>query len=274
MTRSLLVPLTLLSTACAREPVIVVCLNANCVPPADVARDDTMEALRESLALQWHGRAAFDGMEIDTVWDASTPRCAFSYLFDTLSTAVDAHDAAAEIAAYLRRAGDLNRFYLKIQAKFRVAPDGRDPTQAELEAHCDCDLELAAIVEAAAVEVGRPSTVIFGEEPRFLAALVQRPGWPIEPPDDAHRRELMFKIRETPIGQARATAIAIEADALTGRDYASVAELADRGIIVQLWARHLTVPVMDAIDAIHPTIFDTNDVLSARLWVGPAAEGD
>lgn len=252
--------------ACHREQAVLICMNANCVAPIDVARDNTMEALRESLLLEWHGRPAFDGIEIDTVWDAGASRCVFAYLYDTAEGAFDARDAAHAIADHVRRAPADRPFYFKVQGKFRVAPSGRDPTLAEMEAHCDCDLELAEIVEAAAREVGRPITVLLGEEPAQVAVLVERPRWRSE------GRLLVFKIDEAPRGDTRIGAIAIEATGLRGRDFASARELEDRGIAVQLWSRYLSVEAMHVIEAIRPTMFVTNDVLSARLYLGPTDE--
>jgi hypothetical protein len=256
------------ASACQRDGAVILCMNSNCVTPIDVSLDNTMPALRESLQLEWHGRPAFDGIEIDTVWDAVTSRCLFTYLFDTTSNAVEAHEAVAAIAEHVRTAPTDTPFYFKIQGKFRVAPDGRDPTPEELAAHTDCDLSLADVVETAAHDVNRPMTTMFGEEPAQLAVLVQRPGWSIE----GRERRLVFKIDETPVGDAHASMIAIDATGVRGTDYATAAELESRGIAVQLWSRHLTPEVMHAIEAIQPTIFDTNDVLTARLWLGPTED--
>jgi hypothetical protein len=265
-----------LAGSCRREPATLICNNANCVPPVDVRRDDTMEALRESLDLEWHGRPAFDGVEIDTVWDVEASRCLFTYLYDTATGAFDATAAAAEIADHLRETAEVSanrRFYFKIQSKVRVAPAGRDPTQPEAEAHMDCALEVAGIVEAAASEVGRPLTVLFGEDPVQLSILTSRPGW--QPPSGlapGSTRQLVYKLEEAPVGGLRPDAVSIEAGVIDPEQYATVREIQDRGIEVQLWSRHLSVEIMAAIDAIEPSIFVTNDILSARLWLGPTPE--
>ncbi len=267
--------MVLLLAACRREPAAIICNNANCVPPIDVSRDSTMEALRQSLALEWHGRPAFDGIEIDTVWDASESRCVFSYLFDTAAGAFAAEDAALEIAQHLRATAEgsgKRRFYFKMQSKVRVAPDGRDPTLAEMEAHMDCAIDLAEIVETAARETGRPLTVLFGEDPAQLAVLVGRPDWSAANLGASLDRQLVFKLAETPVGGAGVDVVSVEAAVLRASDYAALREMEDRRIDVQLWSRFLSVEVMDALDVVEPTLFTTNDVLSARLYLGPTPE--
>ena len=261
----------LVVTACQRDPAVVMCMNANCVTPIDVDRDNTMSALAESLQLQWQGRPAFDGIEIDTVWDADGSRCLFTYLFDTAGEAADAREAANAIAAHVRAAPADTRFYFKVQGKFRVAPSGRDPTRAELEAHTDCDLELVELVEAAAREVGRPMTTLLGEEPAQIAVMIERPRF--APADAWSTRKLCFKVHEVPPNGARADVIAIEATGIHSNDFGTASELEGRGIAVELWSRYLTPAAIDAIEAIGPTIVDTNDVLAARLLLGPTPEG-
>ena len=44
--------------ACDRPDVLVICHNANCVEPTNPALDDTIPALRESLALTMNGLPA------------------------------------------------------------------------------------------------------------------------------------------------------------------------------------------------------------------------
>lgn len=272
-TRSILL-IGLLAAACGREPAAIICNNANCVPPIDVNRDNTMEALRQSLALEWHNRPAFDGMEIDTVWDSAGDRCVFTYDYDTAEGAFDAHQAADEIAAHLRATAagaGRRRFYFKMQNKVPVAPDGDAPTVAELAAHMDCAIDLAEIVESAASEVGRPLTVIFGEDPAQLAALVRRPRW-IAAADTGLDRRLLLTLDEAPVGGTGVDVVSIEATNLRAEEYAAIREIQDRGLDVQLWSRYLSVEIMDALDTIEPTLYDTNDVLSARLYLGPTPE--
>ncbi len=62
--------LLVLLVACDRPPSLVICHNANCAEPADPERDDTIDALRESLTLERDGLPVFDGVELDTFFRA------------------------------------------------------------------------------------------------------------------------------------------------------------------------------------------------------------
>ena len=81
MSRALL-PLAILLAGllgCDRARPILICHNANCVEPADPEADDTIESLRASLALEWAGKPAMDGIEIDLIWDRIGDRCLFAH---------------------------------------------------------------------------------------------------------------------------------------------------------------------------------------------------
>jgi hypothetical protein len=265
------------ASACRREPAVILCNNSNCVPPVDVDRDDTMEALRESLVLEWQGRPAFDGMEIDTVWDARDGRCVFAYLYDRADGAFDAREAAQEIADHVRATAASSartRFYFKVQTKVEVAPDGHVATADEMAAHADCAIDLAEIVEAAAEESGRRLAVLFGEDPAQNDALAHRPRWIAEKQRGLLDRRLVFRLREDPLGDAEIDVVSFPATELRDPEYASLREIQERGLDVQLWSRFLSVETMAAIDLIEPSMYDTNDVLSARLYLGPTPEED
>ncbi|HEU5055381.1 MAG TPA: hypothetical protein VFU21_02595, partial [Kofleriaceae bacterium] len=217
----------------------------------------------------------FDGMEIDTVWDGRDSRCLFAYLYDTADGAFDARDAAREIAEHVRAtaaSSERTRFYFKIQTKVEVAPDGHVASDAEMRAHAECALDLAEIVEAAAEESGRRLAVLFGEDPAQNEALSRRPRWIAEKERGLLDRRMVFRLREDPIGDAMVDVVSFPATELRDPEYASLREIQQRGIDVQLWSRVLSVETMAAIDLIEPSMFDTNDVLSARLYLGPTPE--
>jgi hypothetical protein len=60
--------LAICHSACVGPRQIVICHNANCGEPTDPARDDTLPAFRESLALEDNGRPVIDGIELDSFW--------------------------------------------------------------------------------------------------------------------------------------------------------------------------------------------------------------
>src|SRR5688572_5907147 len=63
-----------LAGACVveRHQALVVCHNSNCAGPPDPTRDDSLEAMYDSLALRDEGRPTIDGIEVDTLWDGAT----------------------------------------------------------------------------------------------------------------------------------------------------------------------------------------------------------
>src|SRR6185503_249721 len=97
---SLLVALVTVLGACDRPSVLVICHNANCVEPTDPANDDTIPALRESLALTIDGLPAIDGTEIDSFWRGSDGMCLFAHdLDEQRTTLID--EAAAELVTHI-----------------------------------------------------------------------------------------------------------------------------------------------------------------------------
>lgn len=74
--------LVLAVAACDRPPSLVICHNANCAEPADPERDDTLDALRESLALERDGLPVFDGVELDTFWRGADDSCLYAHDLD------------------------------------------------------------------------------------------------------------------------------------------------------------------------------------------------
>lgn len=168
---------------CARAPAssLLLCHNANCASPGTVERDDDLGALDASLALRLDGRPPFDGVELDTVWDAGAGRCLFAHGAGTpaplLSEATDR--IATLLAGEAPASWNGARFYLKIELKPDVAADGRAHSQAEAEAHADCVLDRLAEVERAAATRGRAVTALLdASDPTLLVTLTQRPRWP------------------------------------------------------------------------------------------------
>src|SRR5687767_14732055 len=110
---------------CGRPSARVMCHNANCAGPPDPSRDDTLDALAQSLALEHGGRPLLDGMEIDVFWhgdgNGGAGRCVFAHDIDTASDAEDAMRAAEVIASYLGtrapRSFDGGPFIIRMELK-------------------------------------------------------------------------------------------------------------------------------------------------------------
>src|SRR6478672_10007336 len=93
---------------CDRPDVLVICHNSNCVEPTDPANDDSLFALRQSLALEVDGLPAIDGTEIDSFWRGSDGTCLFAHdLLGVRDTTIS--QAADELAAHITAGGALTR---------------------------------------------------------------------------------------------------------------------------------------------------------------------
>src|SRR5712671_5400467 len=98
--------LVLAAAACNRPTTTVICHNGNCAEPADPARDDTIGAFQESLALELDGKPVIDGIEIDSFWRGSDDTCIFAHDLDN-SENVPAIEPANELATYFARTGPI-----------------------------------------------------------------------------------------------------------------------------------------------------------------------
>src|SRR5262245_46284657 len=152
----------LLAAGCSRPDPLIICHNANCTGKLVVHRDDTLQALRDSLAVDVDGRPAWDGIEIDTVWHGAQQRCTFAH--QVRDKAPDAGEAAALIADHLLTAEtpSWNRslFVLKIELKPVVGFDREQHDGSQERQHAECVLDLVDTVEAAATAAGVDLEVI------------------------------------------------------------------------------------------------------------------
>ena len=88
--------------ACDRPKALLICHNGNCNEPTDPARDDTLEALNESLALEFAGKPMIDGIELDSFWRGEDETCLYAHDLDAEQlTAATA--PAIELAAHFAR---------------------------------------------------------------------------------------------------------------------------------------------------------------------------
>ena len=134
------------------ESPAVVCHNANCVDPPDPERDDSPEALRESLALTDDaGQPMLDGMELDLFWRAADEQCVFAHDLDQESPAL-AVDAAAIVGDWLKtprtkatRTGGPYWVFLELKAQV-----GKTKTEvhtpAQRAAHAQCALDVLGVL--------------------------------------------------------------------------------------------------------------------------------
>lgn len=162
----------------ASKPLLI-CHNANCAEGATAEADDTLDALRASLALRMPGgEVAFDGLELDSVWDRRLGRCTFAHAPDPgapdlaeATQLVAAHVAASApgLAAHASLASAA--FYLKIELKTDVG-GGASHTPDEVAAHVACVTTAARAVVTAGLASHNVVVPIFdSKDPRLLAAI-------------------------------------------------------------------------------------------------------
>ena len=156
----------------------VVCHNANCAEPTDPARDDTLAALDESLALTYRGRPVLDGIELDSIWRGADDVCLFAHDLETITADVAATAPADVIATYFARPGpigwrDDGPFEVLLELKSYVAetPSLVRHSPAQRAAHAACAWDVYAIIAAAAVGNTRDVRVTFSAfAPELLRA--------------------------------------------------------------------------------------------------------
>src|SRR5690349_16977556 len=105
----------------------VMCHNSNCSEPQSPSHDDTLSAMRASLALRTpDGLPTIDGIELDLL--RNDGECLFAHDADHVANHVDIREGAAEVIDYLTthdRVGHHgDRFNVKVELKPQV--DGRD----------------------------------------------------------------------------------------------------------------------------------------------------
>ena len=163
---------------CDRPEVLVICHNGNCVEPTKPENDDTIPALRESLALQINGLPAIDGTEIDSFWRASDSTCLFAHDLDgERTTLID--EAAAELAAHITSGNQLThapgspfRILFELKAHVGVAKTERHtPEQRVL--HAQCAWRVYDTIATAAASSGQNVEFVFSSfEPKLLADVI------------------------------------------------------------------------------------------------------
>jgi hypothetical protein len=176
--RSSLLAVLAALAACDRPEVLVICHNGNCVEPTDPANDDTIPALRESLALTIAGMPAIDGTEIDSFWRGSDGTCLFAHdLEGARTTLID--EAAAELAAHIMAGGPLTatpgepfRIFFELKPHVGVAESElHTPEQRTL--HAQCAWSVYTTIANAAVANTQPVEFVFASfEPKLLEAVI------------------------------------------------------------------------------------------------------
>jgi hypothetical protein len=165
--------------ACDRPQFLLICHNSNCVEPTNPANDDSVPAMRESLALTIDGKPAIDGIEIDVFWRGADSACLFAHDLDAERTTL-ADEAATELAAHIAANPTLTAsgepFSVFIEMKPHVAAEktARHTPEQRVQ-HADCVWRLYDTIAAAAVANARDVEIVVGSfAPDLLRALIAR----------------------------------------------------------------------------------------------------
>lgn len=165
--------------ACDRPDALVICHNANCAEPADPAQDDTLGALRESLALEHDGRPAIDGIELDSFFRGSDGVCLYAHDLANPDESTLAIEPAMELAAHFAEPGPITyrggaRFHVLLELKSHVSASTTDRHTPEQRAlHAQCAWDIYTIISDAAIANGRDVEVSFEAfAPELLRAVL------------------------------------------------------------------------------------------------------
>ena len=264
-----------------RPQATVVCHNANCAHATNPAADDTLQMLDDSLALEYRGRSAIDGIEVDTLWDRQRSLCIFAHDFGAVPAVPELGiEAAMRIARHLRDADEVSwsgdRFFVKIELKGEVLADNTQHDDAEVEAHLDCVFDMAqTIIDAArargiALELGFDSMTV-----SLLRAAAKSPRWPGKSPYPDVELRLISNMNypglepsdlESLRDPGNGDGIDILAFHATRTPNGIVRSYAELGAALMLWMNDVAPETFDAVHHYEPPYIVTNEALLVRRW--------
>jgi hypothetical protein len=263
-----------------RPQALIVCHNANCARATDPSMDDKLATLEESLSLEYRGRPAIDGVEIDTMWDRSRSACIFAHdLEHALDPRELALQAADRVVAHLRRDDDVSwtgdQFFIKIELKPQVTVDGLPHAPEELAAHIDCVFEMADRIIAAAIETGRELELGFDSEVvALLRAVAAHPRWAGKNPYPNVHLRLISSVHA--IGLEPHDLRSLTAHAHDGIDTLSfhatrtptgvVDDYASLGVELMLWMLDAAPETLSAMHRYEPRYVVTSEAIFFRRW--------
>ena len=256
----------------------MICHNANCAGPTDPARDDSLEALEESLALELDGRPIIDGIELDTLWSRAEGRCLFAHDFDAVARAgrvPSVAEAAERVAAYLRELVEPSwsgrRFVLFLELKGAVGANGERHSPREVAAHVACVLDALATVESAARHLSL-QVVLTSLDPALIAAVTAHASWRGKRggPDDPVEVGLGIDVnvieggRPDQIAELGVDLVEVHVDFTSPELYDA---LAAHGVDVCIWMFSATTATLDAIRRVGPRYVLTSEAPLIRRWL-------
>ena len=272
--------ISLAAAGCVDRPkgTWVMCHNANCAGPPDPERDDRLESLSESLALNYEGRPLLDGVEIDVFWHGAAGRCLFAHDQESAPSSDEARAAGEAIAEYVRRPGPRSFngeiFAIRMELKGFVGSLGDEHTDEQARLHAECALDLFELYRQAALESNNAIVVIFDSSaPKVLETLVQRPRWPGRTASgqvqvrlsadfvDSTPSELAFqRLEDFPAVDD----VVFHAGWINDAHYQAFRSL---DLEMTLWMFSATVETFDAVERFEPRAVLTSEAPLFRRWL-------
>jgi hypothetical protein len=273
--------LLLLVVACDRRPqAILMCHNSNCAHATDPISDDTLASLDDSLALEYLGRPAMDGVEIDTLWDARRSLCLFAHDFDK---GVDetAMDAVEHVVAHLTRTGpiawDSNRYHVKIESKGTVTPEGDSHSDEQLAAHQACVLDMIdRLIEGALLGERELELLLESERVDFVRQLAGNPRWPGKDAGPGVRLRLVANVKQAGLSPEDLVSLTggdkedgIDVLVFHSTRFPDGQQQAYEALEVDLmlWMLDASLETFHAAEVYHPAYVNTSEGVLLRRWM-------
>ncbi|HRI63632.1 MAG TPA: hypothetical protein PK156_05325 [Polyangium sp.] len=265
------------------EPPAVICHNANCVDPPDPERDDSPEALQESLALTDDaGGPMLDGMEMDLFLRGADDQCVFAHDLDQENPAL-AIDAATIVSDWLKtprtkvtRTG--GPYWVFLELKGQVGKTKTEVhTPAQLALHAQCAVDVLGVLADGARTGNVPLRVRFtsfsAELLEAMPAALKETNWVngddvsvglgviqgVLPPLDGSSRPLSDYSDDLGIDM-------VTAHAQWVRDSMYQA-YSSRGWSVGLWMFSAVPETYDAIEMFEPKWITTSEAKTLTRWL-------
>ncbi|MDQ3341282.1 MAG: hypothetical protein M4D80_39510 [Myxococcota bacterium] len=248
--------LAALLAACERPDMLIVCHNSNCVEPQDPDRDDTVEALQESLALG----PVIDGIEMDLL--VHEGRCLFAHDKGEALTAIDFSEAAQIVAEHLATRDEGSRFIVEIELK------ATDATTTSV----DCALAAYDILRAATETRLLELDVGFGSYvPATLRAVGER-----RPAPTANVRTLLVLGLGIPqpllddnhpfseLDNVTLDVVAVHPGWITDTALRAVRSM---DVEIAAWFLDFTRETLDGIERVRPYYVTTGQARTLRAWL-------
>jgi len=256
----------------------VLCHNSNCVEPVDLSQDDTLPALEKSLALEFRGRPALDGVEVDILWRRDPGDCLFAHDLDDPAKLAPVDDLARVLVTHITESNELSwngtLYTVFVELKPSVDPQGSAPTSAEGHSLATCAISLYQRLAASASAAEQNLEVVFSSfSPTLLRQLFEHSDWPganrtparlalvtgIPRPLDNQTRRLSALADGVPL-----SVLETHPDWLLSGQRDAYESL---GLDLSFWMFSATAEILDAIERYEPRYVSTGEAQLLRRWL-------